>query len=167
MRDGEPVSKSELKRRMHELQRLGVALVELRDEQLAAIALPERLREAVIEARRIASFEARRRQLQYIGRLMREVDAEPIRAALAALRGAARLRSSVHARAEAWRERLIAEPAALAQLLASHPDADARRLRSLARGARRERESGAPPRSFRELFRALRELFEKDAAGGA
>jgi ribosome-associated protein len=83
--EGKP-SKTQRKKAVHALQDLGESLVELSEEQLAGIELPERLRAAVVEAQRITRFEARRRQLQYIGKLMRSVDSEPIRAALAALR---------------------------------------------------------------------------------
>ena len=86
MSDDRRPSKTERKKAVHALQDLGVELVALSEEQLAAIELPERLRDAVLEAQRITSREARRRQLQYIGKLMRKVDAAPIRAALAALR---------------------------------------------------------------------------------
>lgn len=90
MTDENRPSKTQRKKQVHELRELGVELVELSDEQLAAIALPELLRDAVMEARRITRFGARRRQLQYIGKLMRHVDPEPIRATLAALRARAR-----------------------------------------------------------------------------
>jgi len=82
----ESVSKTQRKKEVRALQELGESLVELDDDQLVAIDLPEILRDAVMEARRITRFGARRRQLQYIGKLMRHVDATPIRAALAALR---------------------------------------------------------------------------------
>ena len=86
MSDETVPSKTQRKKEVHALQDLGVELVELSDERLAAIELPESLRDAVEAARRITAREARRRQLQYIGKLMRRVDAGPIRAALAALR---------------------------------------------------------------------------------
>ena len=88
--NGEKPSKTQRKRAVHELQDLGAELVELKDDQLAAIDLPEALRDAVMEARRITRFGAKRRQLQYIGKIMRRIDAEPIRAALAELRAARR-----------------------------------------------------------------------------
>ncbi|OGA20916.1 MAG: hypothetical protein A3I02_00715 [Betaproteobacteria bacterium RIFCSPLOWO2_02_FULL_67_26] len=84
--DGDRPSKTQRKKQVHALQDLGAELVELSAEQLAAIELPESLRDAVEAARRITARGARRRQLQYIGKLMRRVDAGPIRAALAALR---------------------------------------------------------------------------------
>jgi len=78
-------SKTKRKQEMHELQALGVALVALSESQLQDMSLETRLHEAVLAARRITSHEARRRQMQYIGRLMRDADAEPIRARLAAI----------------------------------------------------------------------------------
>src|SRR5437867_9162471 len=83
-------SKSQRKRDMHALQDLGAELIELSDENLAAVDLPELLLEAVSEARRISDFEGRRRQLQYIGKLMREIDPEPIRAKLASWKSVSR-----------------------------------------------------------------------------
>ena len=161
MSDGTPISKTQRKQAVHMLQALGEELVELNDDQLAAIELPERLRDAVMEARRITKFEAKRRQLQYIGKLMRSVEAEPIRAALDAAGARSRAEAAAHKRIEAWRERLLAGPGAVAELLAEHPRADTRQLRALVRHALRERGAGRPPRSFRELYQALRALFDK------
>ena len=156
-----PISKTQRKQAVHMLQALGEELVELNVDSLAAIELPERLRDAVMEARRITKFEAKRRQLQYIGKLMRGVEAEPIRAALDAAGARSRAEAAAHKRIEAWRERLLAGPGAVAELLAEYPHADTRRLRALVRDVLREREAGRPPRSFRELYQALRALIEK------
>ena len=106
-----PISKTQRKKERHALQELGVELVALSDEQLAAIELPEILRDAVLEARRITDFEGRRRQMQYIGKLMRKVDAAPIRARLDAWKTQARAHTAQFKRIEAWRERLLAERA--------------------------------------------------------
>ena len=161
MSDGAPISKTQRKKAVHLLQALGEELVELNDDQLAAIELPEALREAVMAARRITKFEARRRQLQYIGKLMRRVEVEPIRAALDAMLAGSRRQIAAHKRIEAWRERLLAGPGALDELLAEYPGADIQRLRELVRGALRERDAGSPPRSYRELYQALRALFDR------
>jgi len=158
----EPVSKTRRKKEVHALQALGEQLVALNEEQLARIDLPEPLRDAVMEARRITGFEAKRRQLQYIGKLMRRVEAEPIRAALDAAQARSRGEAAAHQRVEAWRERLLADPAAVHDLLAEYPRADERRLRALARAALRERVEGRPPRAFRELYQALRVLLTRD-----
>jgi len=161
MSDEAPISKTQRKKVVHLLQALGEELVELNDDQLAAIELPEALRDAVLAARRITKFEAKRRQLQYIGKLMRRVEVEPIRAALDALLAGSRRQIAAHKRIEAWRERLLAGPGAFDELLAECPGADAQRLRELVRGALRERDAGSPPRSFREIYQALRALFDK------
>jgi ribosome-associated protein len=151
------VSKTQRKREMHELQALGAALVALSDAHLAEMPLEENLREAVLEARRIRSHEGRRRQLQYIGRLMRDVDAAPIRARLDELAGLSSQASVRHRRLEALRARLMSDDAALTDFAADHPAADLQALRALIRNARKEQKEGRPPRAYRELFRFLKE----------
>ena len=158
VQDEEKPSKTQRKRAMHELQALGERLVELNPEQLAAVALPEDLREAVERARRITKREARRRQLQYIGRLMRSVDPEAIREKLKAWDGVSAGETARLHRIERWRERLIEDDGALGALAGAHPGIDTQRLRALVRNAREERDAGRPPRAYRELFRALREI---------
>ena len=153
-----PVSKTQRKKEMHELQSLGAELVELSESLLADLALPDDLREAVLEAKRIKSHEARRRQLQYIGRLMRDVDAAPIRAQIDALTGHSAQEAARHRRLEAVREKLLADDEALTAYVAAHAGADLQALRTLIRNARREQKEGRPPRAFRELFRLLKAL---------
>ena len=143
---------------MHELQALGVALVELPESQLAAMQIADALREAVLEAKRIKSHEGKRRQLQYIGRLMREVDPAPIRAQLDALTGHSAQEAARHRRLEALREKLLADDEALTAYIAGHAGADLQGLRTLIRNARREQKEGRPPRAYRELFRVLKAL---------
>ncbi len=143
---------------MTELQALGAALVELPESRLEAMALDVALLRAVLEAKRIRSHEARRRQMQYIGKLMRDVDPEPIRAHLAALDGGSAQATAAHRRLEAWRERLMSDDAALTAFAAEHPGADVQKLRTLIRNSRKEQELGKPPRAFRELFRALKAI---------
>ncbi|WP_043739681.1 ribosome biogenesis factor YjgA [Thioalkalivibrio nitratireducens] len=148
-------SKTQLKRESLGLQKLGAELVKLSPERLRRIDLPESLRAAVLDAQHITSRGALRRQLQYIGRLMRGVDPAPIDAQLAALRGESeRARADFHA-LERWRERLLADDAALTEWLESHPAADAQHLRQLIRNARRGAAEGRPPRASRALFRFL------------
>lgn len=161
MSDREPVSKTQRKRQVAGLQELGAELVTLNEDQLAGIELPERLRDAVTEARRITAFEAKRRQLQYIGKLMRGVDPGPIRAALDAAHARSHGEAAAHKRTEAWRARLLSDPDAVGELLAEHPEADSRQLRALARAALQERTEGRPPRSYRTLYQVLRTLIEK------
>jgi len=160
--NGEKPSKTQRKKQVHGLQDLGAELVELSDERLAAIELPDALHDAVQAARRITQFGARRRQLQYIGKLMRRVDPAPIRAALDAWDMQSRRGTVLHKQIEAWRERLLGDPDAVAGLLAAFPAADARHLRALTEDALREREAGRPPRAYRELYQALRALIARD-----
>jgi ribosome-associated protein len=156
--DQEIVSKTRKKREMHELQALGVALLALSETQLKSMALDEDLLVALLEAKRIKSHEAKRRQMQYIGRLMRELDPAPIRSRLAELEGHSAQATARHRRLEAWRERLIGDDEALTAFAAEHPGADLQALRSLIRNARKEASLGRPPRAYRELFRVLKEL---------
>jgi len=156
--DPEIVSKTRRKREMHELQALGVALVALPEGMLQAMALDAKLLEAVLEAKRITAHEGKRRQIQYIGRLMREVDPAPIRARIAELEGSSAQASARHRRLEGWRERLIGDDEALTAFAAEHPGADLQALRALIRNARKEASLGKPPHAFRELFRLLKEL---------
>ncbi len=159
--DDDRPSKTQRKKEMLALQDLGAELLHLSDEQLATVPLPETLRDAVLEARRITDFEGRRRQLQFVGKLMRSTDAAPIRERIDAFRTSSREHTAQLREIERWRERLIEDDAALAGLVASHPHADTQQLRALARNARREREQNRPPRSFRALFKALRTLLEE------
>ena len=158
MQDEEKPSKTQRKREMHELQALGVRLVELNSEQLDAVALPEDLRDAVDRAQRITKHEARRRQLQYIGRLMRSVDSAPIREKLKVWDGVSTEETARVHRIERWREKLLEDDGAIGSLVRAHPGIDTQRLRSLVRNAREERKAGRPPRAYRELFRALRDI---------
>ena len=162
----EPVSKTQRKKEMHALQALGIELVELGDAQLDALELPDRLAAAVRAAKRIRSHEGRRRQLQYIGRLMRDVDAAPIRAQLDAITGQSAAAAARHRRLEALRERLLGDDGALTDYVASHAGADLQELRTLIRNARREQQEGRPPRAYRELFRLLKALETRTAAAG-
>ena len=160
MIDPERPSKTRRKNQMHKLQELGESLLALNAAQLDSIGLPEDLRTAVAEAQSMPPRESRRRQLQYIGRLMREVDPEPIRDKIAVWNGQSRERSvSLHA-IERWRVRLLDDDGALAEFLRDRPGADAQRLRTLIRNARTERDAGKPPKSYRELFRLLRDMIE-------
>jgi ribosome-associated protein len=154
-------SKSAAKRAAHALQELGETLLRLSDAELAALELPEPLREAIRSGRSIRSRGAALRQRQYIGKLMRAVDAEPIRAALAARSAQAARESERFRRTEHWRERLITEgEPALAELARWRPDIDLEQWRRRIGAARSERAREAVGGAAgRELFRALRALF--------
>jgi ribosome-associated protein len=153
----ESTSKTRRKKDMLALQDLGVQLVGLNEQQLQDMQLPEPLLEAVREARRLTKHEARRRQMQYIGRLMRDIDAAPIRERLEQWRGQGREHTAQLHAIERWRDELLAADPALARFLDEHPGADCQKLRSLIRNARREQGAALPPKSYRELFRVLRE----------
>lgn len=160
-------SKTRLKRQMHEWQQLGQRLVELPAAQLQQMDLPERLREQVQAAQQIRSREALRRQLQYVGRLMREVDAEAIRERLAIVTGQSEAMVGLMHRCERLREALLEDDAALTQFLATHNGVDAQWLNAKIRAARRERREGAPPRHLRELYRWLHRLLLSEVAPAA
>ena len=143
---------------MHELHALGVALVRLPESQLDEMRLGDELHEAVLEAKRIKSHEAKRRQMQYIRRLMRRLDPAPIRSRLAEIEGSSAQAGARHRRLEAWRERLLADDAALTEFAAAFPAADLQALRTSIRNARKEQKEGKPPRAYRELFRILKDI---------
>ena len=153
----EIVSKTKRKQEMTALQTLGAKLVELPESQLAAMPMDEKLREAVLAARRIKSHEGKRRQMQYIGKLMRNVDPEPLRERLDAIDGHSARAAAQHRRLEGWRERLLADDGALTAFAAEYPDADIQAIRTLIRNTRKEQKEAKPPRSFRELFRLIKE----------
>ena len=151
-------SKSQLKREMTALQELGEELVGLSRERLAKIDMPERLRDAILDAQRITKHEARRRQMQYIGKIMRDVDAGTLREALDELKGLSAAANARQHHLENLRTRLMEDEAAFGDLAREFPAADIQHLRQLRRNALREAEQGRPPRAYRELFRELREL---------
>jgi ribosome-associated protein len=153
-------SKSQLKRESHALQDLGQAAVELPESRLTALPIPETLLDAILTYKRTRSHEGRRRQMQYIGKLMRGSDPAPIRDAVDAMKlGQAKDALALH-EAERWRAELIASDDALTRWAAAHPQADLQRLRGLLRNARKdtapvpEQRSG---RAYRELFQLLKE----------
>ena len=151
-------SKSQIKREMDELQELGQALTELSRDTLKHLVLPDDLRSAVVEYKRLNAHGAQRRQRQYIGRIMRNVDPEPIRIQLATLRGENTHHNSWLHGIERQRDRLMADDKVLSELVAEHPGCDVQQLRTLIRNARREQAESRPPKSFRELFQALKAL---------
>jgi ribosome-associated protein len=159
-----PPSKTKIKQQMHDLQDIGEQLVALNKDQLKEVDIPETLRDAIHEAKKITKFGAIKRQMQYIGRLMRHVDAAPIIAKLDVWNGKSHQHIAYLHRVERWRERLLEDDSALTELLADHPDADAQRLRALIRNAQKEKELGKPPKNFREIFQVLREILPEHGA---
>ena len=152
-------SKTRLKQDSHQLQDLGEALVELPENQLDGLALSEPLLDAVREYKRTRTHEGRRRQMQYIGKLMRSADTEPIRQAVTDVQlGQAKDSLALH-QAERWRAELIAGDDALTRWAGDHPDTDVQQLRSLVRSARKDAASAPEQRngrSYRELFQFIR-----------
>jgi ribosome-associated protein len=152
-------SKSALKREAHELQHLGDQLAALPADRLAAIPMDEALRDAIHALQRTRSHEGKRRQRQYVGKLMRHADAEPLREAVAAVKlGSAKETLNLH-RIEAWRAELAADDAALTRFVQAHPGCEVQPLRSLIRQARKE--AALPPeqrhgRAWRELFQYIK-----------
>jgi ribosome-associated protein len=155
-------SKSARKREAAAAQDLGTRLIELKESDLRALDLPERLLDAVLLAKRITARGGLARQRQYIGKLMRDVDPVPLEAALNARSRGAQIDAERHKRTEAWRTRLLSEgPKALDDLLKWCPDADRMALQALIDKATRTRiDSGSREAASRELFRSLRTLFE-------
>lgn len=150
-------SKTRIKQRMQELQDVGEVLVQLPKDKLNQLELPEALHEAILEAKRITAHGGLRRQLQYIGKLMRSVDDAPIRAKLDEWNGSHAEETALLHRLENWRKRLLEDDAALSEFLTQYPAFDAQHLRTLVRNSRKEQQAGKPPKSSRELFRLLRE----------
>ncbi len=157
----EEVQPSRTKRKHDDqaLQDLGEELVAVGEVKLAELDLPTRLLDAVLDAKRISKFGALRRQMQYIGRLMREEgDANAIRSQIDAWKGTSVVETARLHSIERWRMRLIGDELALGDLLGQFPRADGQRLRALIRNVKREAAAKKPPKSFRELFQELREI---------
>ncbi|HEY2928988.1 ribosome biogenesis factor YjgA [Piscinibacter sp.] len=153
-------SKTQLKKASHDLQDLGEAVVALPEDRLAGLPIDESLLDAIREFKRTRSHEGKRRQMQYIGKLMRRTDPEPLREAVAAMQlGRAKDALALH-EAERWRSELIASDDALTRWTAKHPDSDLQQLRSLIRAARKDAAATPEQRSgkaYRELFKFIRE----------
>ena len=160
-------SKSQIKREMHALVDLGKELVNMSKEQFAKIELPDELREAIIEARNIRSHGAHKRQLQYIGKRMRSVDAEHIRGQIDTLAGHSKQAAAALHHIERWRDRLLNEgDSALEALVAEFPHTDRQYLRQLIRNAHKEVQENKPPKSARALFKYLRDLIDASESAG-
>jgi ribosome-associated protein len=163
MRGDDLISKTRRKRQMHELQAVGEALTRLPRESLARLELPEALREAVLDARRFTKHEARRRQMQYIGRLMRDLDVGPIEAQLTALTAPSKRDTALFHLAEKWRTDILADRAALQRFVQAFPEADPHRLRELAEAASEEIRQERTPKQFRELFHTINAILRDHA----
>ncbi|WP_105900788.1 ribosome biogenesis factor YjgA [Vibrio gangliei] len=152
------VSKTEMKNDMDALQKLGEELVGLKPAALEKFPLDDDLREAIADAQRFKN-EAKRRQLQYIGKLMRQVDPEPIQAELDKLRNKHSQATAELHKLEQMRDRIITDiDPAIEDVMEAHPEADRQRLRQLARQAQKEKGGNKPPKASREIFQILKAL---------
>ncbi|MDD5391945.1 MAG: ribosome biogenesis factor YjgA [Thiothrix sp.] len=158
--DDDFISKSQIKREAEAAQVIGERLIALRQEQIEQLDLPEKLYDAVMEARRLTSNGAIRRQKQYIGKIMRNVELEPIQTKLDDWDGSNRADAAKFHQLERWRDRVLVDDNAIGELMQEYPALDVQHLRTLIRNARKEQAAGKPPKSNREIFKLLRALAE-------
>jgi len=154
---GDRPSKSQKKRDSTAAQELGEEVAALPRDKIESLGLPEKLQDALIEAARITAHEGRRRHMQLIGKLMRNIDPEPIRAALEKFSGSSKQEVADMHLAERWRERLLKEPDALALFANEYRDMDFQQLRTMIRNAQKEQAQNKPPRDFRKIYQFVRE----------
>ncbi|MBY6031020.1 DUF615 domain-containing protein [Halomonas sp. DP8Y7-1] len=151
-------SKSQLKREMHELQALGERFIAMKPDERARFPLSDDLLRAIEETDRIRAREARRRHMQYVGKLMRKEDLDAIQAVFDEIEQAQVQRDHAFLRLEKWRDRMIEEgDDAVEPFLADYPNADRQALRQLIRNARKEREQNKPPTNAKRLYKLLRD----------
>lgn len=155
--DDAPLSKSQLKREMQELQALGERIIALDPAVRARLPLSDDMLDAVEETGRIRSHEGRRRHMQYVGKVMRKEDRAAIQAAFDDIDQEHVQRNAAFHRLEQWRDRLIDDDEALEPFIEAHPHVDRQSLRQLIRNARNERQRGKPPASARKLFQLIRD----------
>lgn len=154
-------SKSQLKREMTALQKLGEELVAEPKERVKRLPMPEDVRDAILECQNIKDHEGRRRQLQYVGKKMRGLEEEEVAAIqkmLDSWRGQSKADTAALHALERRRDKLLKDDKALTELLADYPDANAQQLRTMIRNARKEQAENKPPKAYREIFRILKEL---------
>jgi ribosome-associated protein len=151
------ISKSQKKRNMIALQSVGEELVALSTDVINKMDLPDELRVAVLDAKRIPNSKhgGNKRQMQYIGRLMREVDPAPILAQLQALKAPNQKQTAQHHLAERWRERMLADATSIAAFVREFPEADAVTLEKLLAAAKDDHAKQRPPKNFRLLYQTL------------
>lgn len=154
-------SKSHLKRVQLELQALGKEMTKLGDEQLKKVGLPDDVFEEIVEFRRMKSFGAQRRQLQLIGKKMRDLDPAAVREAIDRATGESKAAVALHHRCERLRDQMLDGDDAVTRFIDEHPEVDIRRLRELVRGARQERGAQKTPKNTRALYRLLHELLDE------
>jgi len=160
-------SKSELKRQMTVLQKLGEDLVAEPRDRVKRVPMPEDVRDAILECQLITNHEGRRRQLQFVGKKMRTLDEEEVAAiqrTIDSWKGMSKADTAAMHALERRREKLLADDKALTVLLGEHPELDAQHLRTLIRNARREQAENKPPKAYREIFQILKQVAGKGKA---
>ena len=162
--DSQGLSKTKLKAEAEAVQAIGQKLIELPKDKLLKLALPETIVDAVLEAKRITANGAIRRQRQYLGRLMRDIDTGPIQEQLQKWEGKHQEENARFHTMERWRTRLIEDGEAVSDFIEAYPHVDSQRLRTLIRNAQREQAANKPPKSSRELFKLIRETLEVQAS---
>ncbi len=160
-------SKSQLKREMTALQRLGEDLVAEPRDRVKRVPMPEDVRDAILECQQIKDHEGRRRQMQYVGKKMRTLDENELAAiqrTLDSWRGLSKADTAAMHALEKRRDKLLANDAALTDLIVQYPELDAQHLRTLIRNARKEEQAeNKPPKAYREIFQILKQLQQADA----
>lgn len=154
-------SKSQLKREMTALQKIGEELIAQPRDRVKKVPMPEDLLDAILHCQSIKDHEGRRRQLQFVGKKMRALEAEEVAAiqkAIESWKGASKAETAAMHLLERKREKLLADDQALTTLLAEHPELDAQHLRTLIRNARKEQAENKPPKAYREIFQILKQL---------
>jgi ribosome-associated protein len=160
-------SKSELKRQMDELQKLGAQLVAEPRDRVKRVPMPEDVKDAILMCQTITNHEGRRRQLQFVGKKMRTLTEEEvavIQRTIDSWKGASKAETAALHALERRREKLLTDDKALTTLLEEHPELDVQHLRTLIRNARKEQAESKPPKAYRELFQILKDLSKKKAA---
>jgi len=163
-------SKSELKRQSNELQKLGEQLIAEPRDRVKRVPMPDEVKDAILMCQTISNHEGRRRQLQYVGKMMRTLDEEEvavIQRTIESWKGASKAETAALHALERRRDKLLADDKALTQLLEEHPELDVQQLRTLIRNARKEQAENKPPKAYREIFQILKDLAKKPKAGVA
>lgn len=168
--DYERPSKSELKRQMSELQKLGEELVAEARDRVKRVPMPEDVREAILMCQTITNHEGRRRQMQFVGKKMRTLDEEEIaviQRTIDSWKGMSKADTAALHALERRREKLLGDDKALTVLLGEHPELDGQHLRTLIRNARKEQAENKPPKAYREIFQILKDLANKGKKAAA
>jgi ribosome-associated protein len=163
-------SKSQLKRDMTALQKLGEELVAQSRDRVKRVPMPEDVREVILECQKIKDHEGRRRQMQFVGKKMRTLEEDEITAiqkVLDSWKGASKSETAAMHALERRREKLLADDNALTALKERHPEVDVQQLRTLIRNARKEQAENKPPKAYREIFQILKQLQSPAAASAA